>query len=629
VLILVTAALLTTGVVASAALLPDRSALERGHVAVLLACAAAIGVVEVLSPFQAIGRPGVVAASGVLASFVVLAGGGAALARTRRDARSARALLARGLKDPFFVGAGAVAVLVLGLALLACWALPPWAWDGLGYHLPASDDAIQSGTLRTVPTHVPYVNAYPHLGAVFATAFRLALGDDTLVEAAQVPFAVLAVLATAVAARREGVPTTRAIALASLFLAVPTVELQLAANYVDVMYAALVLSALVLASGPIDARSAGIAGLAFGLALGTKPSAPPLVAMGLLLLAVRGHRAGRLGEALFGAGIATVVGAWKYVENVAVHGNPIWPVELSLGPVRLAGLTTMHELASMGLGEPLRSMGWAERLLESWLSPFQSRHVYDMRLGGLGPLFTLGLLPVALATLVGVARDPALRKRLAPFAAFVVPVALLSLASPGAYWGRYTLALPAALLALAAVSTQGLARPVRATVDAALIALALVSAVRAAPGLTIDGPSIFVIAAMPEDERAIAYGIDLDERPWRDLRDRVVPGSAFAYDASFGLPGRLFAPHQRGRVLYVEDAFPSADGLVALVDREDVRALVLGEAPDFGGADAARLRPDRFRFVGRCAPSLESPCALFEVLPAAAPGPAPQPTPRP
>lgn len=613
--LLVTAALLTTGLVASAALLPDRSALERAHVAVLLACAVAIGIVELLSPFEAIGRPGVVAVSSVLASFTVLVGGDAALARARRDVRSARALLACGLSDPVFVTAGAIALLVVGLALLACWALPPWAWDGLGYHLPASDDAIQSGTLRAVPTHVPYVNAYPHLGAVFATAFRLALGDDTFVEAAQVPFAVLAVLATAVAARREGVPTPRALALASLFLTVPTVELQLAANYVDVMYAALVLSAFVLSSGPVDARSAGLSGLAFGLALGTKPSAPPLVAIGLLLLATRGHRAGRLGEALFGAGIATVVGAWKYVENLAVHGNPIWPVELSLGPVRLTGLTTMHELASMGLGEPLRSMGWAERLLESWLSPFQRRHVYDMRLGGLGPIFTLGLLPVTVAALVGAARDPGFRRRLLPIATFVVPVTLLTLASPGAYWARYTLALPAALLALSAVASQGLAKPVQRSVDAVLITLALVSAVRAAPGLTIDGPSIFVIAAMPEDEREVAYGIDLDERPWRDLRDRIMPGSAFAYDASFGLPGRLFAPHQRGRVVYVEDAFPSADGLVALIDRENVRAIVLGEAPDFGGADAARRRPDRFRFVSRCAPSLESPCALFEVTP--------------
>jgi hypothetical protein len=619
VLLLVTAALLTTGVVASAALLPDRSALERALAAVLLACASAIGIVELLSPLQAIGRPGLVAGSGLLASFTVLAAGSAALARATRDLRAAAALARRGLSDPLFAASSSVASLVLGLALLACWALPPWAWDGLGYHLPASDDAIQSGTLRTVPTHVPYVNAYPHLGAVFTTAFRLALGHDTFVEAAQIPFALLAVLATALAARREGVPTTRALALATLFVAVPTVELQLAANYVDVMYAALVLCAFVLASGPVDAGGAGLAGLGLGLALGTKPSAPPLVAAGLLLLAVRGHRAGRLGEALFGAGVATVVGAWKYVENLALHGNPIWPVALALGPLGLPGLTTAHELVSMGLREPLRSMGWGERLLESWLSPFQSRPVHDMRLGGLGPLFTLGLLPVALATLVSAARDAAFRRRLAPVAGFVVPVALLSLASPGAYWARYTLALPAALLALAAVATQGLARPVRHGVDAALVALALLSAVHAAPGLTLDGPSIFAIAALPEGEREVAFGIDLDERPWRDLRDRVVPGSAFAYDASFGLPGRLFAPHQRGRVLYVEDAFPSADGLVALVDREDVRAIVLGEGPDFGGADAARLRPDRFRQLARCAPAIGSACTLFEVLPRATP----------
>lgn len=622
---LVTAALLATGLVASAALLPDRSALERAFVAVLLACAAAVGLVEVLAVFGAIGRPGLITASGILASFVVLGGGAPALARARGDLRAALALARRGATDPWLTAALATATVSVGLALLAAWALPPWAWDGLGYHLPVSDDAIQSGTLRTVPTSVVYVNAYPHLGGVFTTAFRLALGEDTFAESAQLPFALLAVLAIAVAARREGVPSTRALAAALLFVAVPTVELQLAASYVDVMYAALVLSAFVLVSGPLDARTIALSGLALGFVLGTKPSAPPIVLAGLALLAVRGHRAGRLGEVLFAVGITTLVGAWKYVENLALHGNPIWPVELALGPVRLPGLTTMDELASMGLGEPLRSMGWGERLLDSWLSPFQSRHVYDMRLGGLGPLFTMGLLPVALAAVVGAAGDARFRRRMGPFALFVVPVALLSLASPGAYWARYTLALPGALLALAVVATQGLDATVRRAVDGTLIALALLSAVSAAPGFTIDGPSVFAIAALPEDEREVAYGIDLDERPWRDLRDRVGEGSAFAYDPSFGLPGRLFAPHQRGRVEYLEDPFPTVDALIAFVDRVDARAIVLGEAPGFGGADAARSRPDRFEEVGHCAPALESPCALFAVLPVADAAPAPTP----
>jgi hypothetical protein len=628
VFLLVTAALLATGLVASTALLPDRSALERAFVGVLLACAAAIGLVEVLSVFGAIGRPGLITGSGILASFAVLAGGVPALALARRDLRAGAGLARRAATDPWLTAALAVATVSVGLALLAAWALPPWAWDGLGYHLPVSDDAIQSGTLRTVPTSVVYVNAYPHLGGVFATAFRLALGDDTFAESAQLPFALLAVLGIALAARREGVPTTRALTVALLFVAIPTVELQLAASYVDVMYAALVLSAFVLAGGPLDARTIGLAGLALGLALGTKPSAPPIVLAGLALLAVRGYRAGRLGEVLFAVGLTTLAGAWKYVENLAIHGNPIWPVELALGPVRLPGLTTMDALASMGLGEPLRSMSWVERLLDSWLSPFQSRHVYDMRLGGLGPLFTMGLLPVALAALVGAAGDGAFRRRLGSFALFAVPVALLSLASPGAYWARYTLALPGALLALAAVSTQGLDRSVQRAVDGTLIALGLLSVVSAAPGFTIDGPSVFAIAALPEDEREVAYGIDLDERPWRDLRDRVVEGSAFAYDPSFGLPGRLFAPHQRGRVEYLDERFPTPEALVSFVDRVGARAIVLGEGPDFGGADAARARPDRFEEVGRCAAALEAPCALFAVRPveSASEGPAAEAT---
>jgi len=634
VLFLVSAALLATGLLSAAALFPARSALERAVVAVLLANAAAIGLVELLALFSAISRSGLVAGAGLLTAFAVLGVGGPALARVRADADALLRLARRFGSDPLLGAPLGIAAAVLGTAAVAAWALPPWTLEGLSIHLPVSDDAIQSHTLRQVPTHLAYVNAWPHLGAVYLTAFRLGLGDDQLGELAQVPFALLAVLSVGLAARREGVPTARALGLALLFLAVPVVQLELAATQVDLMFAALVLTGFVLASGPLDAPTIGISALALGLALGTDASAPLAILAGLGLLAFRGLHARRAGEVLFACGVVLSVGGWSYIENLVLHGNPLWPTALWLGPLSLEGPLSLSDLATRGLGPPLSEMSWAERLLDSWLTPFEDRVHFDMRRGGLGPSFTLAFVPIAIATLIAGARDAAFRSRMASLASFALPLCLATLVTPYAYWARYTLAPPGGWLGGGIVGTHSLSAGGRRVLDARFVLLAMIAAAHATPGFTYDGPPLHEVVQMPADAREVAFGIDGDERPWRDARALIEPGDAFAYDPSFGLAGRLFAPHQRGRVEHLPLRFPTPEELVESVERVGARMVVLGEAPHFGGADAARTRPDRFRFVVECAPSLGDPCSLFEVLPPVRSAPArgaptpPPPTPR-
>lgn len=629
-LLLVSGALLATGLLAAAALFPARSALERALVGVLLANAAAIGLIEVLSLFSAISRPGLVAGAGLLTAFAVLGVGAPALARLRADGVALQRLLRRLASEPLLGAPCGVALAVLVMAVTAAWALSPWTMEGLTVHLPLSDDAIQAHVLRPVPTHLTYVNASPHLGAVYLTAFRLALGSDTFGELAQAPFAVLAVLAIALVARREGVPTARAVGLALLFVAVPVVQLELATTQVDLMFASLVLAAFVLASGPLDAPTIGLAALALGLALGTDASAPLVILAGLGLLAIRGLRAARAGEVLFAAGVVVSVGGWSYVENLVLHGNPLWPAAIALGPLRLEGPLELGELATRGLGPPSSELGWAERLLDSWLTPFEDRVHFDMRRGGLGPTFTLALVPIGIAVAVAAAGDRVFRARMATLAAFAAPLCVASLATPFAYWPRYTMVLPGALLAVSVVATQSMPAEVRRVLDAMLVLLATIAAAHAAPGFTYDGPPLHEVVQMPTDEREVAFGIDGDERPWRDARARIEPGEAFAYDPSFSLAGRLFAPHQRGRVEHLPLRFPTPDELVESVDRVGARMVVLGEGPHFGGADAARARPERFRFVVDCAPSLGDACSLFEVLPSPRPSASPgEPTPPP
>jgi hypothetical protein len=317
---------------------------------------------------------------------------------------------------------------------------------------------------------------------------------------------------------------------------------------------------------------------------------------------------------LFAAGVVAGVGGWSYLENLLVHGNPLWPVRIEL--LGLERLTSSTELdGARGGWEAFAPTSWAERLDSSWLSPFEPRASYDMRRGGLGPMWTLGLLPISLATSIAAARDAVFRDRIARVAGFAAPLVVATLAAPHAFWGRYTIAIVGAGLALAAVATQELRGRWQHAIDVSLIVLAIASAWHASTGFTVDGPSLSEIAAMPEGQRERAYGIDLDEGPWHDARSSIGHGEAFAYDASFTLPGRLFAPHQHGRVVHFADTTPTRASLLRFVEEERVRWIVLGEAP-FLGAQLAREILERFREAHVCSPSLGDRCVLFEVRPA-------------
>lgn len=610
-------AILISSYVVVARYLEDRSLSERAVFVLLLATTVPIGIVEALGLFRV--------ATPMAFHVVVLAFAAAALVTSRdvglrtlrADRGTAIGVLAEA--EPLEIAMGIAACAVFGLALLATYALDPWAWDALGYHLPYSDAIVQTGTIAAVPTSVTYVNAYPHLGAVFFTAWRFAFGDGFL-EAAQMPFAALAVAGLVWVARTSGVSRSRALAVASLFVTVPGVMLQLAANYVDVMLAGLVITAFAcLTVEHLDLRRALGAAIALGVTLGTKPSTPPLVAVGLLILLVRMARRHRALDGLLAAALALVIGSIKYVENILAYGNPIWPVRVTVGPITLPGFTTARELAQMGLREPLASLGWAGRIAESWLTPFAPYYVFDMRIGGFGPLFTFLLLPLGLATLGASLVSPSFRRLVRPIAPFTIAVLLLSLASPGAYWARYTLGVLAALLMLFALIGESLDDGLRKGLDALALALAVVGIGMATHGFAVDGPSITALAADRFHGRPIEYGIDLHEGPWAAMRARVGPGDAFSYDPSFGLPSRLFAHHQEGRVFYFDRVQPTDAELLDFVARSRSRAIVLGDGGSVDGvpmtgAEVARRHPERFRELTRCHPSLEAACVLFEVL---------------
>ncbi len=67
----------------------------------------------------------------------------------------ARAAWPAALRGPWALAAAA-GIVAVGLASLAALRLESWGWDALAYHLPPVHDALQTGRVREVPTHVAY-----------------------------------------------------------------------------------------------------------------------------------------------------------------------------------------------------------------------------------------------------------------------------------------------------------------------------------------------------------------------------------------------------------------------------------------------------------------------------------------
>jgi hypothetical protein len=572
-LVAAAAILAGSGVLAARAFPEPRRLGDRAVFAGVLAALLPIACVRALSPFAWIARGPLLALSLAVGACALVVAGERARRQALADGRAALRLTRSALTSESAAPLAWIGLGSLACAAVAAWRFAPWAWDALGYHLPIVNDAIATHTLRTVPTNIPYVNAYPRAVETFFVAVRSLLSKDTWIDFAQAPFGVVACASTAAFARRAGASPPRALAFGLAFLAVPLVMLQLATNYVDLAVAAFLAASVYFATSPaLSPADVGAWALATGLLLGSKPSMPPIVTLLVLVVTVRAaraHGAGRgLAFAALGCGAVLAIGGETYVANIAAHGNPIWPIALDLGPVHLAGEDSAQPLFVQGLPAGLAQASWIHRVLVSlFVEPRD--YIYDMRLGGFGPLCAWGLLPLATVA--------ALRAPRRAWPALLLGVC--ALATPAAHWMRFALALPVALLAL--TSTAALASKWRITADLSLAVLAAVGLARALPGLS-----------------AGSTGVDGRESLWAALRETIGPGESFAYDASFSLPGQLTSGDGRsGAPVYLGSARTADDVERALAEGK-ARVVVAGDSAVT--REAIRRSTGEYRLAFRC-----------------------------
>ncbi|MEI8254780.1 MAG: PIG-L family deacetylase [Deltaproteobacteria bacterium] len=195
---------------------------------------------------------------------------------------------------------------------------------------------------------------------------------------------------------------------------------------------------------------------------------------------------------------------------------------------------------------------------------------------------------------------------------FSMPIDATTLATPGAFLARYTLALPAALLAWVIAASQPWSPRSRRGIDIALVALAAIGLARAIPAFTDDGPSLLAVQRMSPAARGGVASIDLMGREWASALARVAPGGAVGFEGAFELSGLLWRGDGRTRVVFRERPARDVAELNAWVARERIEAAVLC---DNASGPVARDHAERFEPLFRCR---FEPCTVYRVRPAGA-----------
>jgi len=228
-------------------------------------------------------------------------------------------------------------------------------FDSVWYHLPFSADMFQTGsTLGFHKTETVFLNwFYPQNSELVHTVAMALTGRDFFSVLLNMGWLALALLAAWCIGRPYARPHLTLIA-ASILLATHTLVVRepgMAKN--DIVAIALILSAIGIlinrGADPSDTRgrigpgwAMAAAGLAVGLAAGTKVTALAPAAMITFAVLFSAHHGTRLRSAGVWFGAAFVGGGFWYLRNLLATGNPI-PQVRSIGPINLPGPERLQE----------------------------------------------------------------------------------------------------------------------------------------------------------------------------------------------------------------------------------------------------------------------------------------------
>jgi len=223
-------------------------------------------------------------------------------------------------------------ILVLGIAVAAalCFELAlavastPNNWDSMTYHLSRAAAWYQDHAVTHLQTHTARQNAFPPNAEILALFTMVFAHSDRFVALPQFVSELALLVAIFGIARRVGFRRSEAAFAALLFATLSEVVLQSTTTQNDLIVTACVVAAAYFLLGGTRSELI-LAGLAFALAAGTKPTAafggPILIVLAAVVL-----RRNQLAIVAAAAGVAFVIVASPvYVANIRDYGNLLGP----------------------------------------------------------------------------------------------------------------------------------------------------------------------------------------------------------------------------------------------------------------------------------------------------------------
>jgi hypothetical protein len=288
--------------------------------------------------------------------------------------------------------------------------------DSLWYHAAFAARFVQSGRATGLHNNnlsdlaTPLHGFLPLTGSLVQAIAMLPFHSDLLSPLVNVGWAALMVLGAVCTARRRGTGALLALG-AIVLLGVPTItntQPGQAAN--DVGTTALFIAAVALLfEGDLAVTPTALAGIAAGMALGTKLTVLVPIAVltvGVIVSAVRARRWGPVVGWL--AGLLAFGGFW-FVRNWIIFGNPVPWVAVHLGPISFKARLSMRPPLASLLGR------WSE--WTQWIFPGLS--------SALGRAWWLIFALGVAGAVLGIARG---RDLLARFAGVAVLVGIVAIA---------------------------------------------------------------------------------------------------------------------------------------------------------------------------------------------------------
>jgi len=247
------------------------------------------------------------------------------------------------LKDYYFLVLLALVLVLFFQGLVIALSLPPNAWGALNYHLTFPTAWMKSGRIEVFSFPLgDHADSFSPSNIEFFYLLLLSpLKSDLLAKVGQLAFLLLGALALYALARELGIGRKAALFPPLFFALTLGIFRQAFTAEIDVAFAALLITFYYFwlsFERKVERRWLVLAGLSFGLFLGTKYVAVPFAPWMLLPFFVSIFRPRSKPNYLKNAivnlflffAVAGIFGGFWYIRNLALTGSPIYPASVKV-----------------------------------------------------------------------------------------------------------------------------------------------------------------------------------------------------------------------------------------------------------------------------------------------------------